>query len=87
MTHRYRLWVVEVAREVHEDVGDELRDVVGKRVDEGAEADHAGVSLAHALSQLGLTGVPLGGGGVLGLLQLGGGPLAEVFLEDAYDLC
>ena len=77
---------MEVSREVHEDIRDELRDVVGERVDEGAEADHAGVSLAHALSQLGLR-VPLGGGGggVLGLLQLGGGPLAEVFLEEAYD--
>ena len=78
MTHRYRLRVVEVTREVHEDVGDELRDVVGKRVDEGAEPDHAGVSPAHALSRLGLVLRR-----VLRLLQLCRGPLAEVFLESA----
>ena len=51
-THRNGLRVVEVTREVHEDVRDELRDVVGERVDEGAEADHARVPLAHPLGRL-----------------------------------
>ena len=77
MTHRYRLRVVEVSREVHEDVRDELGDVVGERVDEGAEPDHARVAAAHALGRLGLVAV-----GVLGLLQFAGRPLAEGLLQD-----
>lgn len=42
--HLYRLWVIEMVTQVHQDLRHPVRDVIGARQDARTEAEHSGMA-------------------------------------------